>query len=253
MKKTKENILRIALLLMILFPAFQGCVDPLGIDDNVIRNEIKFDTTIVTDTIRLVDSIYFVRIDTVLKYNDSIIVKRDTIYMPIEKTNAYQITKAKVLVNEIQFFGTDKYDYNIFPWGYYEGMVLIEADTSFTSPIINVRMDIRNPYNSFVQNSINRKEIATALKVKVMGFVPTGPPAYLRGNPGENLSAEIELTKNDHSTRYIRSNVDGFAIATMDYRFNGNRLDELTLLIKGTYQSDGMEHSVEILLDLKLN
>lgn len=239
-------------LLMIL-PALNACVDPVGIDDNIRKNLVSFDTTIVSDTLYLRDSIYFVRIDTIIANKDTIINRRDTIFLPIARNDYFEVKKYKITVNEMYAINGSM-DYIQLPWGLYDGEVQIKADTNFTTPVFNIKLDLENKYNVFNKQNMIRKEMADGIKFNIIGFVPFGPPLILRGSPGDNKSAEIRL-KNTYGTyRFIRSNEFPFHLIVLDWRFDqqSDGVVGMRLLLTNSFYSNDTDSAIEIYLDIDL-
>lgn len=238
--------------LLLILPALNACVDPVGIDDNITKNLVSFDTTIVADTVYLKDSIYFVRIDTIIANKDTTINRTDTIFLPIARNDYVLVKKYKITANELYTLNGSK-DYLQLPWGLYEGEVRIEVDTTFTTPVFNIKLDLENKYNVFNKQNMIRQEMADGIKLKVNGFVPFGPPLVLRGSPGNNKSAEIRLKNINGNVRYIRSNDLPFHLIVLDWHFDSQSegITGVKVLLTNSFYSNDTDSAIEVYIDIE--
>lgn len=251
MKKTLSNIFYSLLPLLFLLPMANSCVDPVGIDDNLIRNPINADTTVVADTIRMLDSIYVIRYDTLIVTKDSVIHRVDTVYMPIYSNRSYiPVKRFSLMCREMYYESKDKSV--LIPWLSYIGTIKVEMDTMLTTPSLNIKIDISNPSNSLYMQGFSRQEMATEFRMLLDGFVFLGPPLQLDGVVGQNRSADITLKDSYNKTRLIKSSENAFNITIMDWKLNSNqtKLIGCKLLITAEYYSNSMPSAFEGFLDI---
>ncbi|GEM_PF-2192745 len=251
-KKIIAKIEYLVFTLLVFLPILYSCTDPIGIDDNIIKTPFRVDTLVQRDTIFYVDSIFIIRIDTVINYKDTIIHKTDTIYLPTDNHSYRRFTPKKVdiLVSEKYFKPGDVPITAI--WHLANGYVKVVVDTSFNVPVVFISSNLVNEQNNFNIQGLNRQEMAKEINIKYWGFVLANDlPVEFDGGPTSSKYGVVALRNKQGDYRYIRSNEQRFTIEQLQQKKNGKGKNVGTLIkISTEYQSNSLKTDFEMLIDL---
>lgn len=247
MKKAINKILYIILSLFVVIPTFYSCTDPLGIDDNVIKTPFQFDTIIRRDTIYTIDSIYIVRIDTVIAYKDTVIHRVDTVYLPSEEPTGRRFIPKNVDISIFERYLKPGNDI-ISAWHSVNGFVNIVVDTNFTVPVLFISINLENKQNNFVLPGLNRQEMAKELLIKMFGFaLASDKPVPIDGGVFSNRYGIIALRNTSGQYRYISNQENKFTIEQIENRVNGKgKIVGTQFLILAEYTSNSLRTNLEI-------
>ncbi|HOM04957.1 MAG TPA: hypothetical protein PLU67_05615 [Candidatus Kapabacteria bacterium] len=251
-RKIISKIEYLVFTLFVFLPILFSCTDPVGIDENVIKTPFRIDTLIQRDTIHHIDSIYIIRIDTVINYKDTIIHKTDTIYLPADNpSNSKFIPKrVDILISE-KYFKPGDSPINAI-WHIASGYARVFADTSLSVPVIYASINLVNGQNNFNIPGLNRQEMAKEINVRYWGFVLVNQiPIEFDGEPASNKYGILALRSREGNYRYIHSNEQRFTIEQFQEKKNGKgKIVGTMLKISTEYQSNSLRTSFEMFIDI---
>lgn len=251
MKKIVKNIEHIIITIFVFIPILYSCTDPLGIDDNVIKTPFLIDTIIKRDTIYSIDSVYIVRIDTVIAYKDTIIHRVDTVYLPSDEPTGMRFIPRKVNISIFEKYLRTGNDV-IAKWHSVKGLVNIVIDTNFTTPILFISLNLENNQNNFVLPGLNRQEMAKEILLKMFGFaLAIDKPVLIDGSLLSNRYGIVALRNTSGQYRYITNQDHKFTIQQVESRVNSKgKIIGAQILILAEYMSNSLRTNLEIHLDI---
>ncbi|MEJ5245360.1 MAG: hypothetical protein WHV28_06605 [Bacteroidota bacterium] len=252
LRKIFAKIEYLLFTILVFSPILYSCTDPLGIDDNVIKTPFKVDTLILRDSIFYIDSIFIIRVDTVINYKDTIIHKTDTIYLPADNpsSNRFIPKKVDILITEKYFKPGD--DPITAIWHVASGYAKVIADTSLNIPVIFTSINLVNEQNNFNIPGLSRQEMAKEINVRYWGFVlANNAPVEFDGEPTSGKYGVLALRNRDGYYSYIRSNENRFTIEQIQEKKNGKgKIMGALIKISTEYQSNSLRTSFEMLIDI---
>jgi len=228
-----RNSIYCFIILLLIYPALESCVDPVGIENNIQKKLLSLDTIIVSDTIYFIDSIFVVRLDTIIVNRDSIIYNdsnNQQFNRRYHQIKHYSMNFYEIIENDMD---------SAMNWNYYEGLVRIESDTNLTIPSLNMYIDVSRSVNFDFDRTRLQYEYTAGFRLYLNGYIPSAQLLRLNGSQGNNKYAELKLTNSKGIIRSINGddNLISIRATELNYNYANEKLISCKIELKGKFRT----------------